>query len=166
MWQFLKDTKYLIVSLLAIILDGIITYYIPSYFNKMNIFYPMLTLSLIPFLYYNNLKKYYYSVFALGMIYDLLYTDIFLYNAIIFLVISIIDFKILNYFRSSLLLLIALVILNIILYDTISFILVIITNYQIVTINDLIYKISNSIILNIMSVFVYFFLFKKRSHYT
>lgn len=166
MWRYSREKKYLIVSLIVLILDGIIVYYFPSYFNKINYFYPMLTLSLIPFLYHDNLKKYYYYLFILGILYDIAYTDIFLYNAIIFLLLGIIDTKIMQYFKNSLLVLLLLVLLNILLYDSISFILVIVTNYQVVTINDLIFKLSHSILLNIMSVFVYFFLFKKKRYLT
>ena len=165
MWQFLKDIKYLIVSVTSVILDGVIVYFIPSYFNKLNLFYPMFTISLIPFLYHDNFKKYYYIVFVLGMFYDILYTDIFLYNAIIFLVLGIFNTKIIQYFKNSLFLLLILTCINIILYDSISFILVILTNYQEVTFYDLLYKIYNSLFLNIMSIFVYFFLFKRRRKY-
>ena len=50
------EKKYLILSLLVIILDGIIIYYMPSYFNKINYLYPMLMISLIPFIYLDNKK--------------------------------------------------------------------------------------------------------------
>ena len=162
MWRFLKDVKYLIVSIIAIIIDGVIVYFIPSYFNNLNLFYPMFTISLIPFLYCNNSKKYYYTIFILGVFYDILYTDIFLYNAILFLILGIINVTIIKYFKNSLFLLLILTFINIIMYDSISFVLVILTNYQNIIIYDLFYKISHSLIVNIMSVFVYFFLFKKR----
>ena len=164
MWLFYKEKKYLIISLTVILLDGLITYYIPSYFNKINSLYPMLTVSLIPFLYTNNLKKYYYKILFLGIIYDLLYTDVFLYNVIIFLFIGIIDIKLLKYFSNSLILYFILMIINIFVYDSISFIFVLLTNYQLVNIFDLVYKIKNSLLLNIMSIFVYWFIFKKRGN--
>ena len=162
MLRFYHEKKYLIVSLLAIVLDGLITYYIPNYFNKLNYFYPMLTISLIPF--FIN-KKNCFLIIIIGLIYDLLYSNIFLYNVIIFILLININIRIAKYFKNSLLLFILLSLLNITIYDTIGFILIIITNYQLVSLNDLIYKIKHSILLNIMSVFVYWFLFKKEVYH-
>lgn len=129
--------------------------------NKLNFFYPMLTISLIPFLCHNK-KKIYLMIFFLGLIYDLLYSNIFLYHVILFLILFTIDEVIIKYFNRSLLLFILLAILNILIYDSITFLLVLLSSYANVTIYDLIYKIKNSILLNILSVFVYYFLFKKR----
>ena len=56
-------------------------------------------------------------------------------------------------------------VINIVIYDIISFLLVILTNYQVVGVSDLIYKISHSLIFNIMSVFVWWFIFKKNIKY-
>ena len=165
MLAFLKEKKW-IISLFIIILDGVITYFIPSYFNKLSLFYPMLTVSLLPFLFDGSLKDYYKLVFILGIIYDLLYSNIFLFNALLFLLLSKVDIKLMKYFKNSLIFYIILIIINIFLYDLICFLLVLITNYQIVTITDLIYKLKNSILINIMSGFVYFFLFKKYKDYT
>lgn len=157
---FLNVRKTLVISLIVVILDGLLVYYLPSYFNKLNYFYPMLTISLIPFIYLINKKDYYLIIIILGIIYDLLYSNIFLYNVILFLIIISIDIKIMNYYKNSLILFVLLTILNIFIYDFISFILIILTGYQFITFFDLIYKIKHSIFLNIMSVYVYWFLFK------
>ena len=164
MWQLLKDGKYLITSIIVILLDGIITYFIPSYFNNLNYFYPMLSITLISFF---NLERQenYNIILIIGILYDLLYSHILFYNAIIFLFIAIIDNYLKKYFKESLIFLIMITIINIVFYDSIGFLLVILTNYNIITLTDLLYKILHSLILNIMSVFVYFFLFKKRKHY-
>ena len=164
MWQFYKEKKYLIVSIIILFLDGIIVYYMPSYFNKLNYFYPMLTISFISFLSFRYQDNYFIIIF-LGLMYDLLYSNILFYNIIIFLLLSIINTKIKRYFKSNLLLFIIITIFNICLYDSISFILVLLTDYQSVSIMDLLYKFSHSIVLNIMSVFVFFFLFKKDLRY-
>ena len=96
-WHYFYKEKRLLISILVIILDGIITYFVPSYFNKLNYFYPMLTISFIPFLCKNKHTNY-LTIFILGIIYDLLYSNIFLYNAIIFLGLAIINQKIIKYF--------------------------------------------------------------------
>ena len=160
MWQFYKEKK-LLISILVIFLDGIIVYYIPSYMSKLNYFYPMLTISYLPFLCHSK-KNSYLAIILLGIIYDLLYCNIFLYNAIVFLCLAIINKKIIKTFSNNLFLFIILAIINIIIYDTLTFMLVLITKYQVVTIIDLLYKLEHSLLLNIMSVFVFYFLFKKR----
>ena len=161
MLWFYSVKKYLIISILIIIIDGLILYFVPSYFNKINYFYPMLTISFIPFIYFTNKKSYHILIIIMGIIYDILYSNIFLYNVILFTIIINIDILISKYFKHKLFLFILLTLFNIIIYDLISFLLVIVTGYQVVNIYDLLYKINHSIILNIMSVFVYFFMFKK-----
>lgn len=152
------------IILILIILDGLIIYYIPSYFNNINFLYPMLTLSLISVLANNlSLKKYYQTVFIMGIIYDILYSNIFLYNAFLFLLISKINTKIYKILKHNLFLVILITILNIIIYDTITFLLIKFSNYQSVDFIDLIYKIKNSLLLNILIVFVYYFYFKKKN---
>ena len=153
--------KEKIISFIVLLLDGVIVYLIPSYFNNLNILYPMLTISLIPYLLNNNIKDFYKFSFILGIIYDLLYSNIFLFNAFLFLLLSKIDVKILKYLKNNLLTYLFLIIINIIIYDLILFILVYITNYQTITLMDYLYKIENSIILNIIFGIFYYFILKK-----
>lgn len=151
-----------LIIIITILLDGIIVYYMPSFSNNLTYFYPMLTISLIPILYsYNSCKKFYKTCFIMGFIYDLLYSNIFLYHALIFLLIGKIDSKIYKVMKDNLIMKILLVILNIIIYDTIGFILIIFSHYEDLSINSLFYKISHSLLLNILSVFVYYFLGRK-----
>jgi len=152
----------IIVSIIILLLDGVLINMNDYFFNNLNIFYPMLTISLIPFLFDESQKEYYKLCFIIGIIYDLLYSNIFLYHALLFLMLGKINVKIMKYFKNNLFLYIILVILNIIIYDIIGFLLVSITSYQVVEFSDLIYKIKNSLLLNILSGFIYFFLGKKR----
>ena len=164
MLVFYREKKYLIISLVALLLDGILVYVIPYYFNNINIWYPMLTISLLPFLLYDDMKSYYKLCFFIGLLYDLLYSNIFLVHAFIFLLLGKVNSKIMKVLKNNLGLYIFLVILNIIIYDTFFFILMIITKYQVVSISDVIYKIKNSIILNILSSLIYYFLVRKRNY--
>jgi len=150
----------LIISI--VLLDGIIMYYIPSYFNDISYLYPMFTVSLIPILYsYFSTKKYYLTSFYIGIIYDVLYGNIFLFNALLFLLLSKTNSKIYKFLKDNLFIKLVLTILNIMIYDTIYFILIKLSYYNVISVRDLIYKISHSLLLNILVVFVYFFLFKK-----
>ncbi len=149
-----------LVTILTIILDGYITYIYPSYFNNITYLYPMLTLSLIVSISSNKDTYLKYSL-IIGFIYDLLYSTIFLYNTLIFLMLAKINKKILNSIRESFIIRIILLILNIIIYDSISFLIVYLTKYNDVTFLSLFYKISHSLILNILSLFVISFILKK-----
>lgn len=161
MFRFYKEKKLWTSSILIIIFDGILAYYLPSYFDNISLFYPMLTVSLIPFLFYERTKEYYELIFILGLIYDIFYSNIFLFNALIFLLLGKIDIKIMKNFKNNLFMYLLLIITNIILYDIINFFLILITNYSMVNINQLIYKIEHSLLLNILSGFVFYFWFKK-----
>ena len=161
-----KEKKFLILSVVSLLLDGLISYYLPSYLNSSTIFFPMLTISLIPFLYNKNTKDYYTFCFVLGIIYDLLYSNIFLFHGLLFLILAKINTKILKSIKNSLLLYLILLFINILFYDSILFLLVSFTNYASVSIMDLVLKIRNSLFINTLSVFVYYFLFKKRKVYS
>ena len=156
MLVFLRENKKRIIIILALLLDGIIVYYYPSY-QKINLFYPMLTISLIAFL--TNQKN--YNLFLLGFIYDLLYSNIFFYNAIVFYLLGKMNYFFKRNFNNNIMVYLILTIINIILYDTLTYFFVLITEYHSIAISFLIYKIKNSLILNILVVFVYYFLFKK-----
>lgn len=149
-----------LVTILTIILDGYITYIYPSYFNNITYLYPMLTLSLIVSISSNKDTYLKYSL-IIGFIYDLLYSTIFLYNTLIFLMLAKINKKILCSIRESFIIRIIILILNIIIYDSISFLIVYLTKYNDVTFLSLLYKISHSLILNILSLFVISFILKK-----
>lgn len=153
--------KLLVISL-VILLDGLIIYFIPSYYHNLNYFYPMLTVSLIPFLFFNNQKKYFHLILFIGFIYDLFYSNIFLYHTLIFLLLAKINYKLIKYFNGGLLFYLVLIIINILIYDLIGFLIIYFTNYQEIAVIDLLYKLKNSLIVNILSGFVYYFLFKNK----
>ena len=139
-----------IIILITIILDFLITYFVPSYFNNLNLFYPMLTLTLIIYLYSKiENKKYFQTIFITGLIYDFLFSYILLFNSLVFLIFGKIVKKIDKIIRCNFLVSLILLIVCIFLYDLILFLLVKISNYSIVSFNDLIYKFQNSLLLNI-----------------
>ncbi len=152
-----------IIILITIGLDYLITYFIPSYFNNLNLFYPMLTLTLIIFL-YNKLdnKKYFQTIFITGLIYDFLFSYIFLFNSLVFLLFGKIIKKIDKFIRCNFLVNVILVIVCIFLYDLILFFLVKISNYSIVSFHDLLYKFQNSILLNVIFLLLLNVIFKDK----
>ena len=163
MFQYSKEKKYLIISIIAILLDGVITYFIPSYYHDINYLYPMLTVSLIPFLYNSSIKNYYKDIFILGIVYDLIYSSFFLFNSLIFLLLSKINIKFLKIMKNNLIAYLILVIIDIALYDLILFFMVSIRNHNFI-INEYVYKISRSMLLNLIVSLIYYQVLKKKNY--
>ena len=162
MYAFYKEKKYWITSLIILILEGILSFYLSSFFNKINCFFPMLTISLIPFLYTNNIQDYNKKLFILGIIYDLLYSNLFLFHPFVFLLLGKIDINILKYFKKNIVIYFLIIFINLLIYDGIFFVLVFLTNYEIVTLNDYFYKIRYSLI-NIPFGSFYYLIFKHKN---
>ena len=150
------------LTFITLILDYLISYSLNITFNNLSIFYPMLTLTLIIFLYHKLPNKYYLKyTFIIGFIYDLLFSYIFILNALIFLLFAKILKKINKYLRYNLLINLILLIIFIFLYDLILFLLVKITNYNLVSLSDLLNKFLNSLVLNISFYLILTIIFKK-----
>ena len=140
-----------ILIIITIALDFLISYFFPSYFNNINLFYPMLTLTLIVFLYNKVEKKDYFKmIFITGFLYDLIFSYIFFFHSLVFLLFGKMLKKIDKYLKTNLLINIIFVIIFIFFYDFILFLLVSLSNYNIVTWSDLLYKFQNSLLLNIL----------------
>jgi len=150
-----------IIGIIIVILDGVFVYFFPSYFNELNYFYPMLSLTFLVSI-YGYSKNYLKTSFVLGFIYDLLYSSIFLYNTLIFLLLSKINKRIFSYIQINLFNKILLLLLNIILYDSINFFIINFSKYNKLVFNDLIYKISHSLLLNIIFIIFINYILKKR----
>lgn len=150
-----------LLGIIIIIFDGLLVYFIPSYFNELTYFYPMLTITFLVSI-YGYCKNYFKTSLFLGFVYDLLYSNIFLYNTLIFLLLSKINKKIFKYLQVNLFNKIIVLFFNIIIYDLINFLIVYFSKYNKIVFNDLIYKISHSLIINIMFIVIMNMLLKKR----
>ena len=140
-----------ILIIFTFVIDFLISYFIPVSFNNLNYFYPMLVIVLIVYLFEKILtKNYLKTIFCIGIIYDIFYSYIFLLNALIFLLFGKIVKKVYKYLRNNFIINLLLIIVLIFLYDLILFVLMYITNNNLVSFYDLIYKFKNSIILNII----------------
>ncbi len=152
-----------ILIIITIILDALLSYFIPAYFNNLNFLFPMLTLTLIVFLYGKIKDKNFFKVvFLTGFIYDILFSYIFLFHSLIFLMFAKILKKINKYISYNLITNLIMVILFIFLYDLILFLLIYITRYNVVTFKDLVYKFSHSLILNLSFYLLLTIIFKSK----
>ena len=149
---------------ISIILDYLFPCFIPSFFNKLSLFYPMFTLTYLVFIYNKiNYKKYLKLIIIGGLLYDILFSYLFIYNTIIFYIFSKIMKKINKYIEFNNIIKILILLLFIFLYDLILFLLIYISKYNIVNINNLIYKYSHSIIINILFFMWLIIIFKNKS---
>ena len=146
-------TASIIILLISIILDGILTNFLPYLVGDLSIFTPLFTLTVI-FLIYPLFRKkeihYFILVFITGIIYDLLYTNLLFFNACLFLIMALISSFIYKKLEVDYLKLIFYLILIIILYETCTGIILVIFNMVPVTISKIIYKITHSLIINII----------------
>lgn len=142
-----------IIIFLSLILDGILTNYLPFMESDLSFFTPLLTITslvLIYPLYYKKKKKYLVTVFILGIIYDLFYTNLLFLDGLIFLSLGFVIEKIYQLFGSSYIKVIVTILLIIILYELLNVSIFMIFNLVPITIEKIIYKISHSILLNLI----------------
>lgn len=134
-------------------IDGILTNFLPFMVGNLSIWTPMLTLTslfLIYSFYYKNEKKYYMLAFTTGIIYDLLYTNLLFLDAIFFLFLAFITTKIYKNLKIGYGKLIIYMIGMISLYEILLALVIIIWNLVPISLPKLIYKITHSLLLNII----------------
>ena len=86
---------YIIVGI-SLMIDGILTNFLPYNVSSLSLFTPLTTLvSLIIVypLYYHRNRDYYMMAFILGIIYDLFYTNLLFLNGFLFLLIALLYVK-------------------------------------------------------------------------
>lgn len=143
----------LIIITLSLILDGILSNIFPYTVNNLSLFTPLLTLISIyliyPF-YKKKENKYILTIFLTGIIYDLLYTSLIFYNAIIFTIIGIISKYIYKHYEINYLNIIIQIILIVTIYESLNALIIILFNLVPMSISRLFYKITHSLLLNII----------------
>ncbi len=152
-----------IIMTISLLLDGLLTNYLPYLINDLTWFTPMLTLVsifiLYPF-YRKREKKYLITVFILGMIYDLFYTNLLFFNASLFFMIGYISIKIQKNFDLSYLKIILYTIIVITTYESLTGLFLWLYHIVPITIPKVLYKISHSLILNIIYLEIVYYIIK------
>lgn len=152
-----------IILLISIILDGILTNYLPYLVNDLSLFTPLLTVVSIFILYPLNRKKetkFFILMFIVGIIYDLLYTNLLFLNGLLFFLIAFISKIIYKNFEISYFKLIIYTILIIVIYESLYAGILFIYRVVPITIYKLFYKISHTLILNIIYTELLYFIIK------
>lgn len=156
----------LILALISIIIDLFLLNIYRVTASNLNYFYPMFTIiSLIYIcnLYSNaNRKNYYYFVFLIAIIYDTLVTNNLLITVFLFEIIAYLNIKLKKNFSNNLFNNIIRAFISILIYDLSFHLLLVIVRYQTFNITKVIYKVSHSLVLNIIYLSVMFFVLKNK----
>lgn len=151
----------IIVLLISFILDGILSNFLP--YIDLSLFTPLLTVTSI-FLIYPFYKKkedkYFISILITGLLYDLFYTNLLFLNMFLFLLIGFISKIIYKNFEVSIIKLIIYIIAIISVYETSTALIILIFDLVPVTISKVFYKITHSLLLNIIYAEVIYLIIK------
>lgn len=153
----------IVIIIISLLLDGLLTNYLPFLVNNLSLFTPLFTLISISIIYpfYRKKEKEYYSmVFIIGIIYDLCYTNLLFLNAIMFLIIAIVSKYIYKNFEITFFRLIVYTIIIITIYEFITAGIIGILGLVPITIERIIYKITHSIVLNVIYVEIIYLILK------
>ena len=152
-----------IIMIISVIFDGILSNYLPYLVNDLSLFTPLLTLVSIiiiyPF-YRKQEKKYYITIFILGIIYDLFYTNLIFFNAILFLIVGLINKKVQKNISMNVINLLIEIVIFIMIYESLTAIILFTYNMVPVTVYKVFYKITHSMILNIIYGELIYFILK------
>ena len=154
----------IIILIISFILDGILTNFLPYLVNDLSLFTPLLTLVSIfmiyPF-YKKKQNKYFIIITIVGILYDLFYTNLLFFNASLFIIIGLITKYIYKNFKINYIRIIIYIILIITFYELLTGIIILIFNLVPITLPKVIYKITHSLILNIIYSEIIYLILKK-----
>ncbi len=154
----------IVILIISFLLDGILTNFLPYGVGNLSLFTPLTTIVAIVLIYnffYHNEKKYLIISFVTGIIYDLFYTDLLFLDGILFFIIAFMVIKLykvigFNYVRILLHVFVAIVV-----YEISFSLIIIIFNLVPMTIDRLLYKISHSLILNLIYAEIVMFIINR-----
>lgn len=152
-----------IIIIISIILDGILTNYLPFLVNDLSFFTPLFTVASIFIIYPLNRKKekkFFLIIFIVGIIYDLLYTNLLFLNGLLFLLITLISKVIYKNFEIDYFKLIIYIIFIITIYESVYAGVLFIYRAVPITFYKLTYKITHTLLLNVIYVEILYFIIK------
>ena len=152
-----------IIMISSLLLDGILSNYLPYLANNLSLFTPLLTvisiLIIFPF-YRKDERKYLVTIFILGFIYDMLYTNLLFFNAVLFFVLGFMNIKIQKRVTTNPFSICLESIIMIILYESFTGIILFTFNMVPITFDKVYYKIIHSLLLNVIYTEVLYLILK------
>ena len=154
----------IIIIIISLLLDGLLTNILPYTVNNLSIFTPMFTI-LIPIIIYpfylKKEKKYLITLIITGIVYDIFYTNLLFFNAIVLFVFGLITIYIYKNIGYSFIKVLLYSIIFIILYELINSLVIIVFNLVPINISRVLYKITHSLLLNIIYSTILYFIIKR-----
>lgn len=151
-----------ILLIFSFLLEGFISNYVASSLTEYSVFttlYTLITLIVI-YPYFYNEKKYYILLLIFSFLIDVVYTDTFILNVIIFIIVSLI-IKFLNFILPENLLMINIMsLVGVFIYHILSYIILIIINYNTYPLSLLLNICLNSIIMTLIYATLIYFISK------
>lgn len=150
----------IILLIIALLLDGIISLYVPN--NSYLI--PLITVTTIYMiypLYKKKDKKYCIATIITGLTYDLLYTNLLFFNAILFYCIGRLTKYLYKNFNQNFIKTIIYVTIIIITYELLTSIILLIYRIVPITFIKVIYKITHSLLVNLFYASILYLILKK-----
>lgn len=143
---------YIIIAI-SFIIDGILTNFLPYGVMDLSLFTPLTTIialiTVYPFFYHQE-KKYLIVSVITGLLYDLFYTNLLFFNAILFFVLAFVCMKLYKVLGDGPFRIIFNIVILIILYELLTVGIILIFNLVPITYSRVVYKISHSLLLNII----------------
>lgn len=149
--------KKILIIISSFILDIILSDVLPFMKGDLSIFTSLfvpITIYLIYPFYKNQELRYYIESFIIGIIYDLIFTNLLFFDGVIFLIISLVSVKIYKNFMVDKYKNIMYVFLIIILYEFLVASIFLIFNLVPISFYDFIYKISHTLLINVVYGFL------------
>ena len=153
----------IIYSIISFLLDGLISNYTsiniinPSYLRTI---YTLVSL-VITFNYFDNKKKYLYLLIILGILFDIVYTNTFILNIFIFYIIYLVLSKLDYYIPNNLITINIKSLISISIYHIISYLILLLSNYNNYPFILLTSILSRSIIMTIIYTTISYLIIKK-----
>jgi len=143
----------IIIVIISLFLDGILSNFLPYLINDLSLFTPLFTLVSIFIIYpffKKKEKKYLITIFIIGIIYDLFYTNLLFFNGVLFFIIGLLTIYFYKIYEMNSIKLLIYIILVITIYEVLTASILLVFNIVPITFYKVIYKISHSLILNII----------------
>lgn len=154
----------IILITLSLLLDGIL----PLYINNTSYLIPLLTVTtlfIIYPLYKNKSNNYLITTIFIGILYDLLYTNLLFFHGIIFLTLGIIVKYIYKNYKQTFIRNIIYIVLLITTYELLTSLILFILRIVPVTISKITYKITHSLLINVIYAETLYLVLLKRKKY-
>ena len=156
----------IIVLFISFMLDGLLSILLPYQLNDITIFKPMFTIVsfILIYPYFNKDDHQFYKVTTIyGMFYDIVYTNTFPLNTLLFFLLALTVSFIHNILSSNIVNMMIMTILTITIFEFLNYFFLNIIDYTSITFYEIIYKISHSLLINIIYVLISYLILNKIS---